>query len=510
MRFSVASWHFEPNLQMKRFLICLLVAVCCSTTLAQRSKQRTTPVKKNTTTTVQQNKKQPTQREKAEAERKRVRDNLAKNKKQKAELDRRVKRQMQDVLSLGNEIDMKRLLLDSIKLEIDTLDGHIAQLDSEMTVLKKELKERQENYRQSVRYMHRNRKAQNKVVFVFSAHNVNQMYRRTRFMNEYATYQNAQGEAVKQKQEQLTQKQLELENARTEMNTLLQQSEKEKIEMESKQRVQKQLVDKLQKEQKTVQELIVKEQQQEADLNAKIDRLIAEEIAREKARIEAEKKRLAEEKARKERERKERERKLAEAKAREQKAREEARAAKNAEEKKAAKERARAAETERKTMERVVADDTKDAKRDAERYNNADPDRLLSGNFASNKGRLPMPITGSYQIIRGFGSNVVEGVGKGVHLASKGIHLKGQPGAQARCVFNGEVSRIFATANGFIVMVRHGRYISVYCDLASVSVTAGQKVSTNQTLGGLGSSLTMQFQLRNWTDLLDPRPWLRR
>lgn len=512
MRFSVASWHFEPNLQMKRFLICLLVAVCfcCSTTLAQRSKQRTTPVKKNTTTIVQQNKKQPTQREKAEAERKRVRDNLAKNKKQKAELDRRVKRQMQDVLSLGNEIDMKRLLLDSIKQEIDTLDGHIAQLDSEMTVLKKELKERQENYRQSVRYMHRNRKAQNKVVFVFSAHNVNQMYRRTRFMNEYATYQKAQGEAVKQKQEQLTQKQLELENARTEMNTLLQQSEKEKIEMESKQRVQKQLVDKLQKEQKTVQELIVKEQQQEADLNAKIDRLIAEEIAREKARIEAEKKRLAEEKARKERERKERERKLAEAKAREQKAREEARAAKNAEEKKAAKERARAAETERKTMERVVADDTKDAKRDAERYNNADPDRLLSGNFASNKGRLPMPITGSYQIIRGFGSNVVEGVGKGVHLSSKGIHLKGQPGAQARCVFNGEVSRIFATANGFIVMVRHGRYISVYCDLASVSVTAGQKVSTNQTLGGLGSSLTMQFQLRNWTDLLDPRPWLRR
>ncbi|MDE6807936.1 MAG: peptidase M23, partial [Prevotella sp.] len=190
--------------------------------MAQRSKQRTTPVKKNTTTTIQQNKRQPTQREKAEAERKKVRDNIAKNKKQKAELDRRVKRQMQDVLSLGNEIDMKRLLLDSIKLEIDTLDGHIAQLDSEMNVLKKELKERQENYRQSVRYMHRNRKAQNKVVFVFSAHNVNQMYRRTRFMNEYATYQKAQGEAVKQKQEQLTQKQLELENARVEMNALLQ------------------------------------------------------------------------------------------------------------------------------------------------------------------------------------------------------------------------------------------------------------------------------------------------
>lgn len=121
-----------------------------------------------------------------------------------------------------------------------------------------------------------------------------------------------------------------------------------------------------------------------------------------------------------------------------------------------------------------------------------------------------MPITGNYQIVRGFGANVAEGVGRGVHLPSKGIHLKGQPGAQARCVFDGQVSSIFANGNTYIVMVRHGKYISVYCDLASVSVSTGQSVSTNQTLGKLGPEHTMQFQLRNWTELLDPRPWLRR
>ena len=513
---------------MRRFILFLLMALLCLSSSAQRSKRSGTSQTKKTTVqqkksagqqkkgTVQQKKKQaqqkkqPTQREKAEAERKKVRESIARNRQQKALLDRQVKQQMQDVLSLGNEIDMKRLVIDSIKVEMDTLDNHITLLDSEMVILRRELAERQENYRRSVRYMHRNRKAQNKVMFVFSAHNVNQMYRRNRFMNEYATYQRAQGEAVKQKQEQVEAKQQELENARSEMKSLLNRGEAEQREMEAKKREQQLLVDKLQKEQKTVQALIVKEQQQEADLNAKIDRLIAEEIAREKARIEAEKKRLAEEKARKERERKERERRLAEARQREQKAREEARAARNAEEKKAAKQRARAAESERKTMERVVADDTKEAKKEAEYYNNADPDRRLTGSFVSNKGRMPMPITGAYQVIRGFGSNVVEGVGRGVRLTSKGIHLKGQAGAQARCIFDGQVSRIFATGTGFIVMVRHGRYISVYCDLASVSVTAGQKVTTSQTLGSLGPTHSMQFQLRNWTDLLDPRPWLRR
>lgn len=502
---------------MKKVFAFFLVAVLCLSASAQQSKRKTgTQTPKRTTTTTQQKKTQPkkkaqpTAREQAEAERKKVRDNIAKSRQQKAELERRVKQQMQEMLLLGNEIDMKRLLLDSIKTEIDTLDGRIALLDAEMAILQKELAERQENYKQSVRYMHRNRKPQNKVMFVFSAHNINQMYRRNRFMNEYATYQKAQGEAVKQKQEQVEAKQRELESARATMSELLSRGEAERLLMEQKQEEQKLLVDKLQKQQKTIQELIVKEQKQEAELNAKIEKLIAEEIERERARIEAEKKRLAEENARKERERKERERQLAAAREREQKAREEARAAKNAEEKKAAKQRAREAENERKSMERVVAADTREARRDAENYANADPDRQLSGSFASNKGRLPMPITGTYQIVRGFGANVVEGVGKGVHLTSKGIHLKGQPGAQARCIFDGEVSRIFATANGFIVMVRHGRYISVYCDLASVSVTSGQKVTTNQTLGALGSSYTMQFQLRNWTDLLDPRPWLKR
>ena len=72
------------------------------------------------------------------------------------------------------------------------------------------------------------------------------------------------------------------------------------------------------------------------------------------------------------------------------------------------------------------------------------------------------------------------------------------------------MSKIYSTGTSFIVMVRHGRFISVYCDLASVSVKTGQKVSTNQRLGPLGPTGIMQFQLRNWTNLLNPRSWLRR
>jgi septal ring factor EnvC (AmiA/AmiB activator) len=350
--------------------------------------------------------------------------------------------------------------------------------------------------------MYRNRKMQRRMTFVFSAKNINQMYRRTRFMNEYATYQKAQGEAVKQKQAQVDEKLKALTALKQEKNTLLARGRQEQQSMEKKQAQQQEVARQLQQQQKTVQSLIVQQQKQEADLNARIDKLIAEEIAREQARIEAEKKRKAEQ-AKKERERQQR---LAEAKAREEKAKAEAKAAKTAEQKAAAKQRVKTAENERKTAEREVAESAKRK----ETFTDADPDKKLSGNFASNKGKLPMPITGNYQIVHGFGSNVVEGAGSTVRLSSKGLYLKGQPGAQARCVFDGVVSGVYANGNTYIVMVRHGRYISIYSDLASVSVSAGQKVNTNQTLGKLGASLLMQFQLRNWTDLLNPRPWLRR
>ena len=60
------------------------------------------------------------------------------------------------------------------------------------------------------------------------------------------------------------------------------------------------------------------------------------------------------------------------------------------------------------------------------------------------------------------------------------------------------------------VLVRHGAYISVYCNLKSVSVSKGQKVSTRQSLGVVGRDNILQFQLRRERDKLNPEVWLAR
>ena len=37
-------------------------------------------------------------------------------------------------------------------------------------------------------------------------------------------------------------------------------------------------------------------------------------------------------------------------------------------------------------------------------------DRMLSGGFEANRGRLPMPISGSYRVVSHFGQYNVEGL----------------------------------------------------------------------------------------------------
>ena len=69
---------------------------------------------------------------------------------------------------------------------------------------------------------------------------------------------------------------------------------------------------------------------------------------------------------------------------------------------------------------------------------------------------------------------------------------------------------MFGFSGSIVVMVRHGAYISVYCNLSSVSVSRGQKVSTRQALGAVGRDNILQFQLRHNMAKLNPEVWIGR
>ncbi len=90
-------------------------------------------------------------------------------------------------------------------------------------------------------------------------------------------------------------------------------------------------------------------------------------------------------------------------------------------------------------------------------------------------------------------------------------------GASVRTVFDGEVSAVFRP-DGYnnVVVIRHGRYMTVYANLGSLSVSTGQKVKAGQSIGTVytdpndNNRSVLHFEIRNQRQKEDPELWLRR
>lgn len=483
---------------MRRIVILLLLL---SLSWGVEAQKRRTPAKKATTTrtTKRTTKKRSTTVSSTsikglQNQRQKIQQNIREQERRLRSNERDVKQRLQNLMMLNTEIANKRKTIDTISRDIHQLEGNIVQLNQELDTLQKQLDDRKQKYIKSMRYMHRNRSIQSQLTFIFSAKNFSQMYRRLRFVREYATFQKAQGEEVKSKQRQVTAKREELTATKKKKDALLYRGVQERKQLEGQQVEQQGMVNSLKKQQKTIQSIIDNQRKKDAALNAEIDRLIAIEVAKAKARAEAEARRKAEEARRREAE---------EARRREQEL------ARKTESKAESKGEKSAAKAERRKAERRKTESAEVKKPREEVYTVSSEDRRLSSNFESNRGRLPMPITGPYRIVSHFGQYNVEGL-HNVRLDNKGINIKGQSGAQARSIFDGEVCYVFTLGGSMGVMVRHGSYISIYCNLSSVSVSRGQHVSTRQVLGTVGAEHILQFQLRKEINKLNPEVWLGR
>lgn len=460
-----------------------------------------------------------------------------------------VAKRLKELLVINGEIDENQQHIEGIQKDIHHIESNIGILKSQLNTLSEQLKDRQAKYIRSMRYMARHRTMQDKLMFVFSAKNFYQMYRRLRFVREYAQYQRAQGEAVKAKQVQIDAKHQQLQQVKGQKNNLLYQGQQVKSKLEANKGQQQNIVAGLQQQQKTIQAVIADQHKKDAALNAEIDRLIEIEIAKARARAAAEAKRKAElaaaEKKRREAEiarrkaaaeaaARENARRIEEARQREAAAKEAARKAAAVEQsaRQARREQAARAAAEAKTVAEQRAKEAEVARQAAERKEKADAerarqeiskaevqqeniqkfssvDRMMNSGFEANRGRLPMPITGNYKVVSHFGQYNVAGL-KGVTLDNKGINILGHDGCQARAVYDGEVSAVLSYGGSMVLMLRHGAYISVYANLKSVNVSRGQKVSTRQALGTVGTDNILEFQLRKERAKLNPEAWLGR
>ena len=163
-----------------------------------------------------------------------------------------VKKRLGELLVINSEIDKHQKNIDGIQQDITHIDGNIGILKAQLKTLEQQLAERKAKYVKSMRYIARKHTMQDRLMFIFSAKNFAQMYRRMRFVREYSSFQRAQGEMVKAKQAQVADKHQQLEVVKGHKSNLLYKGQQERKALEGQQAEQQSVVNTLQKQQKTI------------------------------------------------------------------------------------------------------------------------------------------------------------------------------------------------------------------------------------------------------------------
>lgn len=143
-------------------------------------------------------------------------------------------------------------------------------------------------------------------------------------------------------------------------------------------------------------------------------------------------------------------------------------------------------------------------------------EKLISDDFARNKGKLPWPVMEGF-ISKKFGLST-DPVHKLVKMFNYGVDITTSKNAQVRAVFSGVVTQIgFISGGNNVVVIQHGDYFTVYPNLIKVTVKQGDKVNTKDILGTVnydseeGSILNFQiWKITGKTepDKLNPEQWL--
>jgi septal ring factor EnvC (AmiA/AmiB activator) len=348
------------------------------------------------------------------------------------DLDQRIATR-ETLIRVTNE--QANLLTREINTNLNTID----QLKEELKVLKTD-------YAGMISKSYKSKSQQSRIMFLLSAENFLQAYKRMQYMKQYTKFRKKQGEDIKIKTGELQKLNEDLFRQKKDKEKLIAQNKVEKTKLDEEKKNQQALVATLKKEEGKFSGQIRDKQKEVNRLEKEIDDLIKAAIA------EANKKNAKENPS-----------------------------------------------TTTTTSSATTFTLTPEAK-------------LLAKDFKNNKGKLIWPVEKG-KVITPFGRRQHPQF-PNVTQDHNGVEIITEANAKARAVFNGEVMQVqqLKGANK-AVYIRHGDYITIYNNLATVSVKKGDKVTTKQVIGTVfthpttGKSILKFFVYQN-TNKMNPADWV--
>ncbi|MGB4655161.1 MAG: murein hydrolase activator EnvC family protein [Bacteroidales bacterium] len=362
---------------------------------------------------------------------------------------------LKQLVLIKRKIKKREELLETLDTEINSIEKQITHLSDTISKIDQELKDLKSEYSKIIVSTYRNRSASSRLMFIFASKSFNQAFKRLRYLEAYTSYRKEQLNAIVASQNMLASKKIELENTRSSKITLKEKGNAERIKLAQEKEEKDQQAKKLTKKEKELLAKLEKNQKAVRTLQKSIEAIVAEEIRRaneEKARMAAAGKPVD------------------------------------------AGAKPAAVGVSANSMS-ITAEDI-----------------ALSGSFASNKGRLPSPLD-RCSILMNYGEHPHPDF-QGIVVKNNGIDFLSVPNADVKAVFEGTVSSVIFIADlNYVVIIRHGNYLSVYSNLKQAYVKKGDKVSIRQTIGVAANqennaNSKLHFELWHGNNVNDPANWL--
>ena len=185
---------------------------------------------------------------------------------------------------LSNRIRERQSLINTINREVNQLDNEIKSLGERQARLQERLAAVKADYARLVQQAYVHRGAEHKLMFVLSAESFDQSLRRLRYLRQYAAYRREQAREIERITAEIDEQNRTAEAHRLTRLEVLQQKEAEAKRLATDRKEENRLLADLKKKEKTLRSQLAAQQKKAAQLDEKIEKLIAEEIRKEEAR----------------------------------------------------------------------------------------------------------------------------------------------------------------------------------------------------------------------------------
>lgn len=369
---------------------------------------------------------------------------------------------------INKKIDLQGNVIDNISGEIKNLNNNIYLAQKDVVRMSRVLDTLKEEYGKSMVYAYMNRSNYDFLNFIFSASSFNDAIKRIAYLKSYRSYREMQAENILRTQQMLEDRIKVLSGTKQRKNVVLEERDKEMGSLEKQQQEKQLIVNKIKSQQKELTAQVSAKKKQDAKLRNMISAMIRREIVI--ARADAAKK--------------EKERLVA------------------------LKKNKAISNTSTNTPTAKVTPPPVERKSSNSVLVTSEADKALDASFERNRGSLPWPASGF--ISAHFGPNKLPG---GIDYDNPGVTIGAKIGEPVKAVFDGEVTLVSYIEDKQAVFLKHGKYFTVYSNLASANVQRGDNVKTGQVLGKAGSNDEGQgqvdFIIMKESNNVNPEQWLR-